>query len=168
MDDYDVRRLLGFLVDLRRAVEADPDARDPNGQVELGTMRMADVVIRVRRRLLHERLDDPQAAVAFVLTTLKGVGVSEVAALLGVSTKTIGSWRQGSRVRQNVRRVVLVAQLLSYLQASMTARGMTMWFDAERDQLEGCTPLQLVNQDETTAYPTLIGLARATRAQLAD
>ncbi len=167
-EDYDVRKLLGFAVDLRRAVEADPDVRDASGEVEVATMRMADVVVRVRRRLLHERLDNPQAAVSFVLTTLSGVGVSEVAALLGVSTKTIGAWRQGSRVRQNVRRVVLIAQVLSYLQASMTARGIVMWFDAARDQLAGRTPLELIEEDEASAHATLIRLARASRGQLAD
>ncbi len=168
VEDYDVRKLLGFVVDLRRALESDPDARDRNGEVEIATMRVADVVKRVGRRLLHERLDDPQAAAAFVLETLGEVSVSEVAALLGVSTKTVGSWRQGSRVRNNTRRVIVIAQVLSYLRASMTATGIVMWFDAERDQLGGLTPLALLEQNEASAHATLIGLARATRGQLAD
>jgi DNA-directed RNA polymerase specialized sigma24 family protein len=168
VEDYDVRKLLGFVVDLRRALESDPDATDRDGEVEIATMRVADVVKRVGRRLLHERLDDPQAAAAFVLETLGGVNVSEVAALLGVSTKTVGSWRQGSRVRNNTRRVIVIAQVLSYLRASMTAIGIVMWFDAERDQLGGLTPLALLEQNEASAHAKLIGLARATRGQLAD
>jgi hypothetical protein len=167
-EDYDVLKLLGFVVDLRRALESDPDAHDRTGEVEIATMRMADVVKRVGRRLLHERLDDPQAAAAFVLETLGDVSVSEVAALLGVSTKTVGSWRQGSRVRNNTRRVIVIAQALSYLRSSMTATGIVMWFDAERDQLGGLTPLALLEQDEASAHAKLIGLARATRGQLAD
>lgn len=168
VEDYDVRKLLGFVVDLRRALESDPDAEDRSGEVEIATMRLADVVKRVGRRLLHERLDDPQAAATFVLKTLGEVSVSEVAALLGVSTKTIGSWRQGGRVRNNTRRVIVIAQALSYLRASMTAAGIVMWFDAERDQLGGLTPLGLLERDEASAHAKLIGLARATRGQLAD
>lgn len=168
VEDYDVRKLLGFVVDLRRAVESDPDVTDSAGDVEIATMRMADVVKRVGRRLLHEQLDDPQVAIVFVLDTLGSVSVSEVSALLGVSTKTVGSWRNGSRVRNSSRRVIVIAQAISYLRASMTPAGIVMWFDAEREQLGGLTPLALLAQDEASAHDKVIGLARATRGQLAD
>jgi hypothetical protein len=168
VEDYDVRKLLGFVVDLRRRLEADPDASDSDGAVDLATLQMADVVGRVRRRLLHEELDDPTAAVQFTLGALSGVGVSEISKLLGVSTKTTGAWRQGAPVKQNARRVVLVAQVISYLRASMTARGVLMWFESERDQLGMRTPLELLNDEEASAHASLVGLARASRGQLAD
>jgi hypothetical protein len=122
----------------------------------------------VRRRLLHEELDDPSAALQFALEALGGIGVSEISTLLGVSTKTTGAWRQGAPVKHNARRVVLVAQVISYLRASMTARGILMWFESERDQLGMRTPLQLLDQEEASAHATLVGLARASRGQLAD
>src|ERR1700755_3205571 len=42
VDDYDVRKLLEFTVQLGHLIEADAEARDPNGEVELATMRAAD------------------------------------------------------------------------------------------------------------------------------
>lgn len=170
VEDYDARKLLEFMVELRRLIEADPEAHDPSGEMEIATMRMADVVRRIQRRLLRQHLDDPGAAVEFILGVLANVSVTEVARLLGVSTKTIGSWRHGAQVRPSsgrARRVLLVGQLLSYLRDSMTPHGLVMWFDAERDQLGGRTPLQVMQDDEAAAYGMLTGLARGSRGQLA-
>jgi DNA-binding transcriptional regulator YiaG len=170
VEDYDARKLLEFMVELRRLIDVDPEARDPSGEMEIATMRMADVVRRIERRLLRQHLDDPTAAVEFVLGVLANVPVSDTARLLGVSTKTVGAWRQGSQLRkgsQRARRVLLVAQLLSYLRDSMTPYGLVMWFDAERDQLGGRTPLELIEENEAKAYAMLTGLARGSRGQLA-
>jgi hypothetical protein len=62
---------------------------------------------------------------------------------------------------------VLVAQLLSYLRSSMSAVGVMLWFEAERDQLSDRTPLELLETDVASAYEQLIDLARGSRAQLA-
>jgi len=167
-EDYDVRKLFELLFELRNAIESDPEGTDATGKVELAKIEMGDVAHRVGRRLLHGQLDDPRAAADYVLETLKGVGVEEVARLLGVSTKTINAWRAGRPVARNVRRVVTVAQLLAYLRASMTPRGLVMWFDATREQLGGRTPLQMLDEDEASAREALIELARGARGQLAD
>lgn len=167
VDDYDVRKLLELMLDLRRHLENDPRAEDPGGEIELTTLQAADIVRRTRRRLLHQRLDEPTAAIDFILHVLAGVPVGEVALLLNVSTKTVATWRQGGAVRHNARRVVLVAQVLAYLRKFMTPRGMIMWFDAQRDQIGCKTPLELLAEDEAAAYPALIGLARGGCGQLA-
>jgi transcriptional regulator with XRE-family HTH domain len=167
VEDYDVRKLLESMVELRRLLEEDPEAQDPAGEVELVTMQTADIVRRIRRRLLHQRLDDPRIAVDFILGTLRGIPVTELAALLGVSTKTVSAWRQGGAVRQRTARVVLIAQVLAHLRGSMTPRGMLMWFAAERDQLDGRSPRELLDLDQAAAYPALTGLARGGRGQLA-
>jgi hypothetical protein len=167
IDDYDVRKLLEAVVELGQRTAADPDTQDADGAVELATMRMADIARRIRRRLVREQLDDPQVAVRMVLDGLARVPVTDVARLLGVSTKTVRSWQRGNPVKQNARRVVLVANLLSYLRSSMTALGVVMWFDAERDQLKGDTPLQRLQTDTDAAREPLIDLARGARAQLA-
>jgi hypothetical protein len=167
IEDYDVRKLFELVVELRHLLDTDPDVLDTDGSVELATMRVADIARRLHRRLAHEQLDDPQVAVKVVLDGLARVPVSDVARLLGVSTKTVRAWQRGSPVRQNATRVVLIAQLLSYLRSSMSAVGVVMWFDAERDQLGGQTPLRLLEQDIASAYPLLTDLARGARAQLA-
>jgi DNA-binding transcriptional regulator YiaG len=167
LEDYDVRKLLELVVQLRVLLDADPNASDSDGAIELATMRTADVARRLHRRLVHDQLDDPQVAVRMVLDGLAQLQVSEIARLMGVSTKTIRAWQQRNPVRQNVKRVVLVAQLLSYLRSSMSAMGVMMWFEAERDQLNGRTPLQLLEDDVTSAFEPLSRLARGTRGQLA-
>ena len=167
IEDYDVRKLLEHVVQLRRLLDADPKVRDADGQIELMTMRTADIARRLHRRLVHEQLDDPQIAVRLVLDALRQVGVSDIARLLSVSTKTVRAWEQGNPVKQNAQRVVVVAQLLSYLRSSMTAVGVVMWFDAPREQLGNRTPLAMLEKDTPSAYERLIDLARGARAQLA-
>jgi DNA-binding transcriptional regulator YiaG len=167
LEDYDVRKLLELVVELRRSLDADPDGRDSNGEIELATMQAADIARRLHRRLVHEQLDDPQLAAELIFSALTQLPVSEMARLLGVSTKTVRSWQHGSPVRQNGDRVVLIAQILTYIRSSLSAVGVKMWFEAERDELGGSTPLQLLDEDPAKAYETLISIARGSRGQLA-
>lgn len=166
-EDYDARKLFEFLVALRRAIAADGDGADAAGEVALGTAMLADVVGRIARRLEHDELDDPRRAARAIFTTLRGVGVGDLARLLGVSTKTVNAWRAGGPVTRNATRVVVLAQLLTYLRASMTPVGLVLWFDAPRDQLGGRTPLALLDENEALAREALVRLARGGRGQLA-
>lgn len=167
-EDYDARKLFEFLIELRRAITADVEATDERGDVELATMKMRDVVHRLARRLEHTILDDPQAAARSVFTTLANIGVGDLARLLGVSTKTVNTWKAGGPVTRKAERVVVLAQLLTYLRSSMTPVGLVMWFDAPRHQLGGRTPLELLNENEAAARETLVSLARGARGQLAS
>jgi hypothetical protein len=167
-EDYDARKLFEFLVGLRRAIDADPDVRDAGGEVELHQLMMRDVLARIERRLLHDELDDPRAAVDFVLATLERIPAGDLARLFGVSTKTIGAWRAGRPVTRNGERAVVLAQLISYLRHSLTPLGIVLWFDAERDQLDGRTPLRLIEErGVASAHAPLVALARGSRGQLA-
>src|SRR4051812_42297050 len=58
-EDYDARKLLEFLVALRRVIADDGDGTDAGGDVELATMALGDVARRLGRRLEHDELDDP-------------------------------------------------------------------------------------------------------------
>ena len=162
-EDYDARKLLEFQVGLRRAIDADPGAGDERGEVELAALRMADVARRIGRRLEHSELDDPRAGADFIFETLPGIGVTDLSRLLGVSTKTVNAWKAGGPVTRNAKRVVVLAQLLSYLRASISPAGLVMWFDAPRPQLDGATPLELLNEDEANARELLVSLARGAR-----
>lgn len=168
-EDYDAGRMFEFSVGLRRAIEAAPDGADPGGAIELATLMIGDVVRRVDRRLEHDALDEPRAAADFVFATLPSAGAGDLGRLLGVSTKTVGAWRAGRPVTRNADRVVLVAQVLTHLRASMTPRGVVLWFEAPRAQLDGRTPLELLDQDgPAAAREPLTALARGLRGQLAD
>jgi hypothetical protein len=48
----------------------------------------------------------------------------------------------------------------------MTPRGVVMWFKRGRPQLEGRTPLELIEADADTAAESLRPLARGVRGQL--
>lgn len=162
-EDYDARKLFEYLIELRRAVASEPEHREI--EMELASAHMRDVLGRISRRLEHERLDDPQHAVSAIFKVLTGVSGRDLSRLLGVSEKTIGAWRVGGVVERNVPRVVLTAQLLTYLRASLTPQGLLMWFDAPRPQLGDRTPLDLL-KDPAAAQEPLVALARGARAQL--
>jgi hypothetical protein len=166
-EDYEARQLFLFLTGLRRAIDADPETTDRTGRVALAAMRMADVARRMDRRLQHAVLENADEAARYVFEQLDAIGVTDLARLLGVSTKTIGAWRSGSPVKQKVERVKLVAQLVSYLRYSMTQTGLLMWFGNPADLLDGRSPLDLLGADVRTAWEPLVTYARGGRGQLA-
>lgn len=168
LEDYEARVLMTFMVELRRAIETDPDGWDANGRVKLARLKMRDVVLRMTRRLEHRTLEVPEEAVRFIFATLNGIGVSELSELLGVSTKTINAWRQGSPVKTNVSRAHTVAEVLLYLRGSMTSRGLILWFAAKHDALGGKIPLKILDAERPEGLLALVEYARGGRGQLAD
>jgi transcriptional regulator with XRE-family HTH domain len=167
-EDYEARQLFVFLTQLRRAIEEDARTTDTAGNVALAARRMADVARRLERRLEHAVLENPDEAARFVFGQLDSIGVTELARLLGISTKTVGAWRSGKPVKQKVERVKLIAQLVSYLRYSMTQTGLLMWFDNEADLLDGRSPLELIDASVRAAWEPLMSFARGGRGQLAD
>lgn len=166
-EDYEARQLFVFLTELRRAIDKDPKTTDKAGRVRLAAMKMADVARRLERRLEHSLLENPDEAARYVFAQLDSIGATELARLLGVSTKTVGAWRSGKPVKQRVERVKLVAQLVSYLRYSMTQTGLLMWFANEADELGERSPLQLLNESVRLAWEPLVSYARGGRGQLA-
>ncbi len=164
VNDYEARKLLEFMVVLGQRVAEDADARDRDGEVALASQNMLDVVRRMARRLEHDVIDeDPQTAARIVLQELDSVGPAAQADLLGVSTKTIKAWKDGGLVRQHKDRVVLLAQLLTYLRSQMTPRGIVMWFHYPADALDGATPLSLLASADPSAHLKLLNYTRAGR-----
>jgi len=166
-EDYEARQLFVFLTELRRAIDEDGKATDGGGGVQLAAMKMADVARRMERRLQHAALENSDEAARYVFAQLDSVGVTEIARLLGVSTKTVGAWRAGKPVKQKVERVKLVAQLVSYLRYAMTPTGLLMWFDNAAGALGERSPLQLLDESVRGAWEPLVTYARGGRGQLA-
>ena len=166
-EDYESLQLFKLLAELRLAMDEDTKVIDKDARVSLTAMKMGDVVRRLARRVEHSVLENPDEAARFVLAQLSELPVTDIARLLGVTTKTVGSWRGGSPVRQKAGRVKLVAQLVSYLRYSMTPTGMLMWFENEADMLNGRSPIQVLDESVSSAWMPLISYARGGRAQLA-
>lgn len=163
VEDYEARQLLRFMTELRQALDAEDSAA-----AKLAAMRMGDVVRRLTRRLEHASLEDPEKAARFVFEQLDSLSATDLASLLGVTTKTIANWKAGKPVKQKVDRVRLVAQLVSYLRHSMTPTGLLMWFENPAAQLKRKSPLQLIDADVTKSWLPLVSYARGGRGQLAS
>jgi hypothetical protein len=161
--------LLVLLFDLQETLEGDAVGADPEWQARRALLRMRDVLDTMRRRLGHERLDDPGEAARFVASALDGVERESVAELLGVGERSVRNWQQGAvaQIRKNPDRVVLVAQLVETLLGSWTPRGVVAWFHTPRAQLGGKAPLSLIERDAQASAVPLRELARSERGQLA-
>ncbi len=161
---YEVAQLFYYLTELRRRLA---DTGEYSG-AELTAVKLGDVLRRLERRLHHDILQAPNNAAGFVFEQLGDLDAGDQAMLLGVSTKTLGTWKRGGRVQQNKDRVRLVAQLVSYLRSSMTQTGVLMWFEDESDALGGVTPLSLVASGDAKSWSRLLSYARGGRGRLAD
>ena len=163
VEDYEARQLLRFMTELRQALDAGD-----SGAAQLAAMQLGDVARRLGRRLEHASLEDPDEAARFVFEQLDSLSATDLASLLGVTTKTVGNWKAGKPVKQKVDRVRLVAQLVAYLRHSMTPTGLLMWFENPADQLKRKTPLQLIDADVSSSWLPLVSYARGGRGQLAN
>jgi hypothetical protein len=170
VEDPGVTRMFARAWELQRAAKDDVDGSDPDWQVRKSARDLKDAVSLMERRLDRLRLDDPSQSAAFVLKALQNVESQRVAKLLGVSTKTVSQWRgeKVSTIKKAPERVVLVGQLVRYLQSTWTPHGIVAWFETPRHLLGDQSPLQLIDSGDMEAWEHLRALARGSRSQLAD
>jgi transcriptional regulator with XRE-family HTH domain len=170
VDDPGVARMLSRGVELQRAAKNDPEGTDPAWEVKRAARNLKDTVHLMERRLSRLRLDDPAEAASSVISALRGVEAQRIAKLLGVSQKTVSQWRSGkvSAIKKSPGRVVLVAQIVRYLQSTWTPHGVLAWFETPRRQLAGKAPLELIDSENAEAWEQLRELARGSRSQLAS
>lgn len=162
------RELLLTLEDLRSAIDADPKGEDPQWREREALMRMRVVIQAMVRQLDHGAIDSPPVAAKLVAETLADIEVGEVARLLGATTKSVDNWRRGrvDQIKRNPSRIALIGALVYELRASMTPRGILLWFDRPREQFGGRTPRELIDADVAVAAGKLMPLARGGRGQL--
>ncbi|MGI8731373.1 MAG: hypothetical protein ACR2LK_15565 [Solirubrobacteraceae bacterium] len=160
--DAEAIPLMRFLADFRRAL-ADGDV---NG-AELAAAKVRDVVARLSRRMQKERFEDPRAAFAFIDQALDGQESKDIAGLVGVTPRTLSTWRGGGAVQSRRQRVRVVAELVGLLRTSMTPSGLLMWFEDAADALDGKPPIALLASDDRAAWARLTAYARGGGAQLA-
>lgn len=170
VEDPGVARMLSRAVELQRAAGNDPEGADPQWRVRQAARDLKDTVHLMERRLSRLSLDDPAEAASFVIGALRKVEAQRIAGLLGVSPKTVSQWRGGkvSAIKKSPERVVLVGQLVRYLQSTWTPHGILAWFETPRRRLTGKSPLELIDSEDPDAWVRLRELARGSRSQLAD
>ncbi|HEX9713103.1 MAG TPA: hypothetical protein VGB52_11225 [Actinomycetota bacterium] len=162
--------LLDRTFELEVAIEQDPSGRDPDWKLREIRDQIVDIVAALQRQAGQREMDDASGAVAFLLEHLRTLRQADLGALVGVDPRTVRGWkaRRPSAVRKQPERVVLVARLVDELRRSRTPLGIMQWFTRARPQLEGRTPLELLEQDVARATDALIPLARASRGQMAS
>lgn len=116
------------------------------------------------------RDDRPAAEVARLLLDALDVPQSEVAALLGVSHRTLQRWVSTidptAPAGDDAARVRAVAAAVAHLRHAYTGPGMMRWFHRPVQSLDGATPADLLA--DPTDYPRLRRLAASSRSAAAS
>ncbi len=163
---HDALQLLLQLHTLRAAIAEEGSTIIEGGRAELEAVKALEITRRMERRLDQAILEDSDEAAKFIFGATNSWATADQAKLLGVSSKTIGKWKKGGPVKQNASRVRLAAHLTYYLRPGHTEIGLWFWFNNPASQLDGRTPLQVINGEGKPAEVQLIAYARGGRGQL--
>ena len=139
---------------------------DGQQQLELEALKALEIVRRMEIQLDQAEFDNPDLAAAYIFEHTSSWTTPNLAELLGVSSKTVGTWKSGGAVKTNEPRVQLAALLIYFLRAGHTELGMQFWFNNPAHQLGDRTPLEIMNKQGERAEVQLIAYARGGRAQL--
>ncbi len=164
-----------LLVSLQRAVIAalrafdSPDPGHARREVRIRLEQLRQVYRDLAdARPIYE--DRPAKALAQWLADTLDVPQSQLAELLGVSSRTFQRWVSESDAIEprgdEARRVQVVANVVSHLRHALTGKGAIDWFQQEHPMAAGRRPVELL--DDPTALPELTRLAASTRSQLAS
>jgi uncharacterized protein (DUF2384 family) len=121
------------------------------------------------RHLVRDALDahvegagsDAQTVVAQLLEWLPNTTQTEIAQLVGISSRQFHRWKTSGG--QPPRRLTLVARLVALLRRAWTEEGVIAWFHRPRRELDGKTPLDVL--DDPAFEQLLLTAVRQGRAQ---
>lgn len=155
--------------ELRELIAADVALDDPEWKIYEATEGIKDLFQIMLRRLEREVLDDGNKAVRFVIQELHGVAIDEACELLRIDEDQAARMeRDDNEYPWEDRRASLIAQLVYDLRHSASSRGIVDWFDLHRDELQGRSPIEVIDAlGPAGAGATLRELARASRGQVA-
>lgn len=99
----------------------------------------------------------------------QGIGVAELADLLGVSESSVRRWTSeddpAAPTGDSAERVVVLAKIVNHLRHAMTARGAAQWLVRPHPELEDRTPIDELK--DVDAYRRLVHLASGARSLVA-
>ncbi len=157
----------------RAAIKAAESIRSPSDPGARDELRVALESLRQGLSAIAESepIDDQRSSkeIARWLAETAEVPQNKLADLLGVSLRQFQRWMSAQERAhpegEDARRVRAVARIVNQLRFSLTPTGAIEWFDWPRDDLEGQTPLQLL--DEPERLPELTAIAATTRSTYA-
>jgi hypothetical protein len=154
VQDTDLKHLLRLTLETRQAMAAG----DQDRALE-ATAYGRLVLRRIVERSAAGSLEDPATAFATVDALLPTATIKELARLLGVSEKTVSTWRAGGTIERGAARVIRVAQICHDLRTTFTGSGILAWFDTATHQLDGRTPLEALG-GSPSAVADVVDFAR--------
>lgn len=166
-DPYLLVSLQRSLIAALRAIEReDEEAARDDLRIRLEQLR------HVYRDLADMRpayLERPVDELVGWLNDTLGVPQPRLAAILGVSPRTLQRWLSASGstapVDADADRVRLIASAVAHLRHSLTGRGVIEWFERPHPMIGERPPLQIL--DEPDALQRISRLAASTRSSLA-
>lgn len=166
-DPYLLVSLQRSLIAALRAIEReDEEAARDDLRIRLEQLR------HVYRDLADMRpayLERPVDELVGWLNDILGVPQPRLAAILGVSPRTLQRWLSASGstapVDADADRVRLIASAVAHLRHSLTGRGVIEWFERPHPMIGERSPLQIL--DEPDALQRISRLAASTRSSLA-
>jgi hypothetical protein len=155
---------------LKVLMEADSMLNDPRWEIRETLDQIDELFQTMVRRVERKAIDDPQIASRWIVAQLyphTGEGLTEV---VGVDERALVQFAEtGERPEHlDIKRLVLVGQLIYDLRDSRDKSGILLWFSAPRYQLANRSALQLLTEGIDAARDPLRSLARGSRGQLAS
>lgn len=165
VDPYLAESLTYGVMRCYRALRRPPRQARPELRIGVEQIRQALAYILEEEPTSDVRSIDE---IAVWLTRTMDTSQSDVADVLGVSTRTLHRWctRASSPSGVEAARVRLVARLVNNLRHAMTAAGALLWLREPHPDLDGRAPADLL--DDVGAYAMLVRLAARTRSHSAS
>jgi hypothetical protein len=164
LDSEHVAEIRGeLLAILRKGLEDDHG--EPLDYLESALLHLEAI-----RHIVRDALDqhvlgehDARSIIRSLETALPRVGRKELANLIGVSDRSIQRILAETAPVEPQRRLLLVGRLAELLQRGWTPEGVIAWFSRTRDDLDGKTVLEAI--DDPEYEQAIFALARHGRAQ---
>jgi hypothetical protein len=153
--------LYSALVDVNTAMNASPGDLDRFEAALVGIERVRHVIRDALDEFVGGASADRRRLLQELKRSLPDVRQADIAELLAVTPRTVHRW--ANEPGQPEHRLQLIARLVAVLRNAWTSKGMLAWFHRPRRDLEGKTPIELL--DDPGSERALLSAARSSRNQ---
>lgn len=153
--------LYSALVDVNTAMNGDPGDFDRFEAALVGIERVRHVVRDALDEFVGGANADRRQLLQELDRSLPDIRQADLADLLAITPRTIHRW--ASKAGEPEHRLQLVARLVAVLRHAWTPKGILAWFHRPRRELDGKTPLELL--DDPGSERALLSAARSSRNQ---